>query len=134
MGRRFFLAAVLSVVLATISVSPVLAQLAGDAPPPPEYQVKKDGTLVIGGDVAVSCSQVGLEDPYLEAGGPEARACEAAGFGTAADPSPGGVPAPTASASALPETGGRGSAVAPVALVLLLGAGLLAFGVARRDA
>lgn len=134
MGRKFFLAAVLSVVLATISVSPALAQLAGDAPPPPGYQVKEDGTLVIGGDVVVSCSQVGLEDPYLKAGGPEARACEAAGFGGAAGPSPGGAPAPEASASALPETGGLGSVVALAALVLLVGAGLLAFGVARRDA
>lgn len=133
MGRWFLLAAVLSAALATIPVSPALAQLAGNAPPPPEYQVKEDGTLVIGGDVEVSCSQIGLEDPYLKAGGPEARACEAAGFGTAADPSLGGASTPAASDSALLETGGPGSVVALVPPVLLAGACLLAFGVVRGD-
>lgn len=56
MGRRVLLAAVLSVALATMPVSPAPAQLSGNGPPPPEYQVKDDGTLIIGGDVAVSCS------------------------------------------------------------------------------
>ncbi len=135
MGRTFLLAAVLFGTLATVLASPAMAQLdlSGNAPPPPEYQVKEDGTLVIGGDVVVSCSQVGLEDPYLKAGGPEARACEAAGFGTAADPSSGGAATPAASTSALPETGGPGSVVALVSLVLLVGTSLLAFGVVRRD-
>ena len=139
MGRRFLLAAVLSVVLATISVSPALAQLAGNAPPPPEYQAKEDGTLVIGGDDVVFCSEFGLGVGSVGANHPGVRECEAAGFPTAVDVSPGiasaptGASAPTASASALPETGGPGSVMALVPLVLLMGAGLLAFGVVRRD-
>jgi hypothetical protein len=133
--RTFLLTAALSVVLATISVSPAQAQLdlSGNATPPPEYQVKEDGTLIIGGDVAVSCHQVGQEDPYLQADGPAGRACEAAGFGTAAGPSSGGTSTPAASASALSETGGSDYVVAFVPLALLVGAGLLAFGVVRRD-
>ena len=115
MGRTFLLAAVLSMALVSVLASPAPAQPAGDAPPPPEYQVKENGSLVIGGDVVVSCYQIGQEDPYLQADGPEARACEAAGFGTAADPSSGGAPASentspssvsSADAPALPETGG----------------------------
>lgn len=89
MCRRFLLAAVLSIVLATMPVSPALTQLSGDGPPPPKYQVNEDGSLVIEGDIVVSCHQIGQEDPYLQADGPEAQACEAAGFGTAAGPSPG---------------------------------------------
>jgi LPXTG-motif cell wall-anchored protein len=135
MGRRVLLAAVLSAVLATVSVSPALAQLdlSGNAPPPPEYQVKDDGSLVIGGDVVVSCFQIGQEDPYLQADGPEARACEAAGFGTAAGPSSGGASTPDASASALPETGGSGGTVAALVPLALLMGGLLAFVVVRGD-
>lgn len=133
MGKGVLLAAVLSAVLATMTVSPAPAQLdlSGGAPPPPEYQVKDDGSLVIGGDVVVSCFQIGREDPYLQADGPEARACEAAGFGTAAgSPSGGATPAPPT--SALPETGGPGSVVAFIPLALLAG-GLLTFGVVRRN-
>ena len=134
MGRRVLLAAVLSTVLATILVSPALAQLdlSGNATPPPEYQVKEDGSLIIGGDVVVSCHQIGQEDPYLQADGPEARACEAAGFGTAASPSSGDTTTPEAEASALPETSGSGPVVALVPLALLVG-GLLVFGVVRRN-
>ena len=127
------LAAVLSIVLATMPVSPALAQLSGDGPPPPEYQVKEDGTLVIGGDVAVSCHQIGQEDPYLQADGPEARACEAAGVGTAAGPSSDGTSAPSASASALPGTGGAGFVVVALVPLALLVGGLFAFGVVRRN-
>jgi hypothetical protein len=135
MGRRFLLAAVLFGTLATVLASPVLAQLdlSGNATPPPEYQVKEDGTLIIGGDIVVSCSQVGLDEQYLTAGGPAARACEAAGVGTAGDVSPDGASTPATSASALPETGGSGPlVVACVSLALLVG-GLLAFGIVRRD-
>ena len=131
MSRALLLAAALLGALATVLASSASAQLdlPGNAPSPPEYQVKEDGTLVIGGDVAVSCSQIGLEDPYLMAGGPEARACEAAGFGTAEDPSSGAAtPAPS-----LPETGGLVSVVALVPLTLLVGAVLLTFGAVRRD-
>jgi hypothetical protein len=135
MGRRFLLAAVLSAVLVTVAVSPAQAQLdlSGNATPPPEYQVKEDGTLIIGGDVAVSCFQIGREDPYLQADGPQARACEAAGFGTAMGPSSGGTSAPSASASALPETGGSGFPMAALVPLALLAGGLLAFGLVRRD-
>ncbi len=105
------LTAVLSIVLAKMPVSPALAQLSGVGPPPPECQVKGDGTLIIGGDIAVSCSQVGLDEQYLTAGGPEARACEVAGFGTAGDVPPDGTSTPAASAFALPETGGSGPVV-----------------------
>ncbi len=91
MVRRVFLAAVLSSVLVTIPVSTALAQLAGDAPSPPEYQVKDDGTLIVGGDIVSSCFQVGLDDQYLRADGPEARACEAAGFEIAGNGSSGGA-------------------------------------------
>lgn len=127
------LAAMLSIVLASMSAPPALAQLSGDGPPPPKYQVKEDGSLVIGGDVVVSCDQIGQEDPYLQADGPEARACEAAGFGTAAGPSSGGASTSDASASALPETGGPGGPVAALVPLALLVGGLLAFGVMRRD-
>jgi LPXTG-motif cell wall-anchored protein len=134
MGRRVLLTAVLSILLATMPVSPALAQLAADVPPAPEYEVKDNGNLVIGGDIVVSCSQVGLDEQYLTADGPEARACEAAGFGTAAGPSSGGASTPAASASALPQTGGSGGYVAAlVPLALLVGGGLLTFGVVRRD-
>ncbi len=130
MGRTFLLPA-LSAVLAAAMATSAQAQLAGNGPPPPKYQVGDDGTLVIGGDVVVSCSQIGLEDPYLKAGGPEAQACEAAGFGTAAAPSLDDPPAPTgnsplseasAEARALPETGGS----ALPALLLAVGAPLAA--------
>ena len=133
MGRRFLLVAVLSMVLATLPVSPALAQLSGEGPPPPEYQVKEDGTLIVGGDIESHCSQVGLDEQYLTADGSEARACEAAGFEIAGDGPPGGVPTPAASASALPETGGSGSAVVAFVPLALLVGGLLAFGIVRRN-
>ena len=132
MGRRFLLAAVLSIVLATMPVSPALAQLSGEGPPPPEYQVKEDGTLIVGGDIETHCSQVGLDEQYLTADGPEARACEAAGFEIAGDGTPGGASTPAASASALPETGGFGFPVAALVPLALLVGGLLAFGVVVR--
>ena len=129
------LTAVLSMVLATMPVSPALAQLdlSGNATPPPKYQVKEDGSLIIGGDVVVSCHQIGQEDPYLQADGPEARACEAAGFGTATGPSSDDTSTPEASASALPETGGSGPVVVALVPLALLVGGLLAFGVVRRN-
>ncbi len=133
MGRRFLLAAVLSVVLATMPASPALAQLSGDGPPPPEYQVKEDGTLIVGGDIEVHCSQVGLDEQYLTASGPQARACEAAGFEIAGDGTPSGASTPAASASGLPETGGSGPAVVAFVPLALLVGGLLAFGVVRRN-
>jgi hypothetical protein len=135
MGRRFLLAAALFGTLATVLASPALAQLdlSGNATPPPEYQVKEDGTLIIGGDVVVSCSQVGLDEQYLTAGGPQARACEAAGFGTAGDGPPDGASTPATSASALPETGGSGPLVVAFVPLVLLVSGLLAFGIMRRD-
>lgn len=143
MRRRFLLAAVLSTALVSVLASPALAQLdlSGDAPPPPEYQVKEDGSLIIGGDVVVSCFQIGKEDPYLQADGPEARACEAAGFGTAAGPSSGGTPASgdtsstsvtSADARALPETGSSALPALLLAAGTLLAAGsLLAWRVTR---
>ncbi len=132
--------AALSAVLAAVLATPALAQLAVDAPSPPEYQVQDDGTLVIGGDV-VGCAQIGLEDPYLEAGGPEARACEAAGFGTADDPSPGGVPDSgsassswaSAGARTLPKTGGSALPALLMAASIPLAAGcLLAWRTTRQ--
>jgi hypothetical protein len=68
-GKTFLLTA-LSAVLAAAMATPALAQLSGEGPPPAEYEVKEDGTLIIGGDVAVSCAQIGREDPYLMPGGP----------------------------------------------------------------
>lgn len=123
--------AALFAVLAVIMATPALAQMAGNAPSPPDYQVKDDGTLIIGGDIAASCAQIGREDPYLMPGGPEAQACEAAGFGTADDPSSGDTPASggspsssgaSADARPLPETGGS---TLP-ALLLATGASLAA--------
>lgn len=135
------LAAVLSTALVSVLASSALAQLAGDAPSPPKYQVKEDGSLVIGGDVVVSCYQIGQEDPYLQADGPEAQACEAAGFGTAADPSSGGAPGSgdtspssvsSADARALPETGGSTLPALLLAAGTLVAAGcLLAWRVTR---
>ena len=135
------LAAVLSTALVSVLVSPAPAQLAGDAPPPPEYEVKSGGRLVIGGDVVVSCYQIGQEDPYLQADGPEARACEAAGFGTVADPSSGGAPTSgdaspssvsSADSRALPETGGSKLPALLLAAGTLVAAGcLLAWRVTR---
>ena len=141
-GRTFFVTA-LSAVLAAVMATHALAQLSGDAPPPPKYQVRDDGTLIIGGDVVVSCAQIGLEDPYLKAGGPEARACEAAGFGTADDdPSSGEVPdsegissssGASAEARALPKTGGPVLPALLLAAVMPLAAGcLLAWRTTRR--
>lgn len=112
MGKAVVLAG-LMLVVASGTASPALAQLAKNAPAPPEYQVQEDGTLVIGGDVLVRCAEVGLGDPYLGADDPEvraqierslresARACETAGFSTALDAASGGASAtPSASASA----------------------------------
>lgn len=147
MGKKFLLAMLFAAVSGMVSASPALAQLAGDAPPPPEYQVEGDGTLVIGGDVLVPCSQVGLGDPYLGRDDPEvraqieqslqesARACEAAGFETAVDVSSGSASASgsaaasgtassgaSADAETLPETGG----LTLSALLLAAGASLVA--------
>ena len=105
----------------------------GTGPPPPEYQVKEDGTLIVGGDIEVHCSQVGLDEQYLTASGPQARACEAAGFEIAGDGTPSGASTPAASASGLPETGGSGPAVVAFVPLALLVGGLLAFGVVRRN-
>lgn len=150
MGRTFLLAAVLfAAVSEMLSASPALAQLAGDAPPPPEYEVNDDGTLVIGGDILVRCAEVGLGEIYLGTDDPEVRAqidqsiresaqaCEAAGFETAVDlPSGSASASSSASASgsassssdasaeaqALPETGG----LTPSGLLLAAGASLVA--------
>jgi hypothetical protein len=140
--EKTFLLAALSAVLAAVMVTPALAQLSGEGPPPPEYQVKDDGTLVIGGDVVVSCSQIGREDPYLMPGGPEARACEAAGFGTADDPFLGDTQADgdtssssgvSADARPLPETGGFALPGLLLAAGVSLTAGcLLAWRTTRR--
>ncbi|HLL39423.1 MAG TPA: LPXTG cell wall anchor domain-containing protein [Rubrobacteraceae bacterium] len=139
MGSRFLLAAALFGTLATVLASPALAQmdLSGNATPPPEYQVKEDGTLIVGGDIEVHCSQVGLDEQYLTADGPHARACEAAGFEITGDgpPDPSRSPnASTASSNAtLPETGGRSLPVPPLAAAAaLLATGLLALRVMRR--
>ncbi len=49
-----------------------MAILAGGKPPP-EYQVKKDGTLVIGGDVLVSCTDLLKSSWEGQSPTPEAR-------------------------------------------------------------
>ena len=138
MGRTFLPAAVFFVAVSgMLSASPALAQLAGDAPPPPEYEVNEDGTLVIGGDILVRCAEVGLGNPYLGTDDPEvraqidqslresARACEAAGFETAVD-HPSGSASSSSDASAdaevLPETGG----ITLWALLLAAGVSLVA--------
>ena len=77
-------------------------------PRPPEYQVDEDGTLIVGGDVLIDCSAIGLE-------GESARACESAGFPTAVD-DPSGT---------LPETGGAPPLLS-IGLLLLAGGGLVA--------
>ena len=46
-----------TMVTASATAESDMAILAGGKPPP-EYQVKKDGTLVIGGDVLVSCTDL----------------------------------------------------------------------------
>ena len=136
-------------VYAQLSISDLAADEDGNlvGPRPPEYEVTEDGTLVIGGDVLVPCSDVGSPaDPSELRGATQQakaqmeqarreniRACEAAGFGTAAGTPPGGAPTQVASASALPETGGSGAPVAALAPLALLVGGLLAFRVVRRD-
>lgn len=131
MGKKAF---VLGVVLlcAAAASEPASAQVAGGALPP-GYEVEEDGTLVIGGDVVVRCSEVGLlggdpgtNDPAVlsqinESVRESVAACESAGFPTSADPAPGaaasdgasdtsGVSAPDGPAGSavavLPDTGG----------------------------
>lgn len=96
MLKTVCLTAILLVMVAT-AATPSFAQLAGDVPPPPEYQVTDDGTLIIGGDVLADCSQVGIPDPTLREAAPAVQAeeeevrneavqaCRASGFATAAD-------------------------------------------------
>ena len=67
----------------------------------------------------------------LAEGSPEAVACYEDLIGTAS-PSASASASASSSAPALPETGGPASAFALVPLVLLVGTGLLALGVARR--
>ena len=132
------LAAVLSVALATLSASSAPAQLSGEGPPPPEYQVEGDGSLIIGGDVVVPCSTI--TNPYATEGAtPEqrraaeeeaARACETAGFGASAPAALASAPADDGPprTEALPETGGLLLLLGPLAL--LLGTGMLVRAIA----
>lgn len=95
------------------------------APRPPEYQVTEDGKLIIGGDVEMSCADVGIVDETIDRATPPVRAedkgarneairlCRTAGFDTATDVSP----------ATLPETGG--APPLPLAGLLLLASGAL---------
>ena len=146
MGKTVLPAAVLTVMLAATLVlaAPAYPQAASSgnpaaneegnlaAPRPPEYQVTEDGGLIIGGDIRGDCAAIGRADPTERFADPSARvqmeradneaarACEAAGFSTAAD----GV-----SSSALPETGG--APPLPLAGLLLL-AGVVGLVALRR--
>lgn len=151
-----------------------MADLAADEegnllePRPPKYEVTEDGTLVVEGDILVPCSEVGgPPDPIQTRNAtPEVRseiekdrresvrACQAAGFRTAAGSSASvsassagpalaseataaGSASPSSSVSAdaravLPETGGP-ALLAPLAwaAALLLASGLLMLRVRR---
>jgi hypothetical protein len=162
------LAATLAVLLALAfpaypqtSMSDLAADEEGNLlePRPPRYEVTEDGTLVIEGDMVVPCSEVGGPPGQYETRnvtpGVRAefererregvRACLAAGFGTAGEPSAGvsassPVPAPAGAGPAppgspassdagpvLPETGGPAPPAPPAwaAAALLLAGGLL---------
>ena len=98
------------------------------APRPPEYQVTEDGILIIGGDVLMDCSAVGIVDETLDRATPAVRAqeeearneairsCRVAGFSTAAD----------VSSVALPETGGTPPPLLTGLLLLAGAVGLVA--------
>lgn len=113
-------------------------------PRPPDYEVDENGFLIIGGDVLIPCSAIGVsQDPELREAGPipeaqakkierasreEIRTCRAAGFETGVDLAASASPSPGASAAdgngTLPETGG----VALPALILLAAGVSLAAG------
>ena len=112
MGKTFVLTAVLLAALATATPAS-WAQEVGVGPPDEviysqgEYTVTEDGFLVFDGDVAHPCSEVGIHDasPADQPPGGDVsqaqaqraregiRACQAAGFPTAADVSPVGTSA-----------------------------------------
>jgi len=116
-------------------------------PRPPDYEVDENGLLVIGGDVRMPCSQIGgpsgspgagtnapavqvkLERARIE----QVRACRAAGYDTAGEPSAGASPGSSAAEQLLPETGGPvfPAALLPSAAVLLSAGGLLALRAKR---
>ena len=137
------LMAVLGMMLATAPPAPADSQgvagssgsLAEGETPPLPYELEKDGTLVIGGDVLIDCpSEFGVSERYadarpsdpdisadLEQNANAVRLCEGNGF------SPSGVATdanhpPGTDDAALPRTGG--------AALLPLTAGLLLAGAA----
>lgn len=94
MRKLLLSSAMLAALMST--ASPALADLAEGAPPPPEYEVTEDGTLIIGGDVFVSCREIGGPDdnepfnPQVQveidqAAAEERQACREAGFPTYGD-------------------------------------------------
>jgi hypothetical protein len=125
----------------------------GEAPPPdpPDYVFEEGGTVTVDGDVGMSCRAFALSIPRADASPDleQARSvleqCEQAGFlpsgsvptvlptqwGQYQTPSGSGgdiaAPAPPA---ALPNTGGPDLLL--TATTLLLGSGVLAFGILRR--
>lgn len=145
--------------LVATAASPASAQMAGNGPATPKYQVTEGGTLVVGGDVRVPCSTVGQRDPSVRKATPavqaeieqarkaEIRACRDAGFSTfsAGGDTGGSLYSPNASGSSgasavpggggvLPQTGGASSPglVAGAGLVVASGA-LLALHARRRS-
>lgn len=102
-----------------------------EGPPPSEYQVTKNGTLIVGGDVFLDCGSVGSDDIPPTAT-PSARAeinqtiqeqaaiCQASGFPT---------PEVGFTQARLPDTGG------PPTLVwsaLLIASGILTLAMVRN--
>ena len=159
MGKTFVPAAVLAVTLAAMLATlvalatPAYPQvvsedLAADEdgnlvrPRPPDYEVDENGLLIIGGDVLIPCSDIGMPSELPRLGGEdpgtrakieqtrreEIRACQAAGFDTAGNLPASASPSPSApaDAAALPETGGP-ALLAPLLLatVATLAAGSL---------
>ena len=94
MKRLLLSSAMLAALLST--APPVLADIDEGAPPPPEYEVTEDGTLIIGGEVLISCRDIGApddnapSDPQAQAEIDQAveeerQACREAGFPTYGD-------------------------------------------------
>ena len=138
MGKTFVMVAVLFAALAAATAA--WAQEVGVGPPDEviysqgNYAVSEDGFLIIDGDVAILCSEVGIDGASpadqppsgsvseeaqaqaQRARNEEIRACQAAGFPTATD----------VSSAALPETGGAPPLLLTGLLLLLAGGGLVA--------
>lgn len=160
MRRLLLFGAVLLLVLGTASSPAIAQQAAGDiaADPqgnpvatPPKYEVTQSGTLIIEGDVSISCQAIGTDELPPNAT-PEAiakikqgverqkQACREAGFvtteklgvGMAAEQYPNDEAAEEGTV-VLPDTGGpSGAALLPILGLALGSLGAVGVGLAHR--